>query len=55
MLNYQSMSFHDVATLLQTFGKTPAPEYLAWLEKWAFTKMVVFQLELAIYRYLKGR
>ncbi|GEC82694.1 ethanolamine ammonia-lyase large subunit [Lysinibacillus sphaericus] len=33
MLNYQSMSFHDVATLLQTFGKTPAPEYLAWLEK----------------------
>jgi len=33
MLNYQSMSFHDVATLLQTFGKTPAPEFLAWLEK----------------------
>ncbi len=33
MLNYQSMSFHDVATLLQTFGKTPAPAFLAWLEK----------------------
>jgi ethanolamine ammonia-lyase large subunit len=33
MLNYQSMSFHDVATLLQMFGKKPAPEYLAWLEK----------------------
>ncbi|MGG2110478.1 ethanolamine ammonia-lyase subunit EutB [Lysinibacillus pakistanensis] len=33
MLNYQSMSFHDVATLLQTFGKKPAPEFLAWLEK----------------------
>lgn len=33
MLNYQSMSFHDVATLLQTLGKKPAPEYLAWLEK----------------------
>lgn len=33
MLNYQSMSFHDVATLLQTFGKKPAPEYLVWLEK----------------------
>ncbi|MDM5247468.1 MULTISPECIES: ethanolamine ammonia-lyase subunit EutB [unclassified Lysinibacillus] len=33
MLNYQSMSFHDVATLLQTFGKKPAPAYLAWLEK----------------------
>lgn len=33
MLNYQSMSFHDVATLLQTFGKTPAPAFLAWLQK----------------------
>jgi len=33
MLNYQSMSYHDIATLLQTFGKTPAPEYLKWLEK----------------------
>ncbi|QTD40506.1 ethanolamine ammonia-lyase subunit EutB [Sporosarcina sp. Te-1] len=33
MLNYQSMSYHDVATLLQTLGKTPAPEYLKWLEK----------------------
>ncbi|MGE7999540.1 ethanolamine ammonia-lyase subunit EutB [Lysinibacillus sp. NPDC093190] len=33
MLNYQSMSFHDVATLLQTFGKKPAPAYLEWLEK----------------------
>lgn len=33
MLNYQSMSYHDVATLLQTFNKTPAPEFLKWLEK----------------------
>ncbi len=33
MLNYQSLSYHDVATLLQTLGKTPAPAYLAWLEK----------------------
>ncbi|EGQ24167.1 MULTISPECIES: ethanolamine ammonia-lyase subunit EutB [Sporosarcina] len=33
MLNYQSMSYHDVATVLQTLGKTPAPEYLQWLEK----------------------
>lgn len=38
MLNYQSMSFHDVATLLQTFGKKPAPEYLAWLEKMGIYK-----------------
>ncbi|HWI50425.1 MAG TPA: ethanolamine ammonia-lyase subunit EutB, partial [Rummeliibacillus sp.] len=33
MLNYQSMSYHDVATLLDTMKKTPAPEYLQWLEK----------------------
>ncbi|MGG3450645.1 ethanolamine ammonia-lyase subunit EutB [Domibacillus aminovorans] len=33
MLNYQSMSYHDVATLNQTFGKTPAPVFLEWLEK----------------------
>ncbi|ARF14378.1 ethanolamine ammonia-lyase subunit EutB [Sporosarcina ureae] len=33
MLNYQSMSYHDVATVLRTMGKTPAPEYLKWLEK----------------------
>lgn len=33
MLNYQSMSYHDVATLLRTMGKTPAPDYLKWLEK----------------------
>ncbi|WP_301109117.1 ethanolamine ammonia-lyase subunit EutB [Sporosarcina sp.] len=33
MLNYQSMSYHDVATVIQTLGKTPAPEYLQWLEK----------------------
>lgn len=33
MLNYQSMSYHDVASLLKTFNKKPAPEYLAWLEK----------------------
>ncbi len=33
MLNYQSMSYHDIATLLKTFNKKPAPEYLVWLEK----------------------
>lgn len=33
MLNYQSMSYHDVATLNQLFGKTPAPAFLEWLEK----------------------
>lgn len=33
MLNYQSMSYHDIATLLKTFQKKPAPMYLEWLEK----------------------
>jgi len=33
MLNYQSMSYHDVATLRQTMGKKPAPLFEAWLEK----------------------
>jgi ethanolamine ammonia-lyase large subunit len=33
MLNYQSMSYHDVATLRQTMYKRPAPEFEAWLEK----------------------
>jgi ethanolamine ammonia-lyase large subunit len=32
MLNYQSMSFHDVATLRQTFGKRPSPQFESWLE-----------------------
>ncbi|MEH6941987.1 ethanolamine ammonia-lyase subunit EutB [Bacillus sp. JJ722] len=33
MLNYQSMSYHDVATLRQTLNKKPAPIFEAWLEK----------------------
>ncbi|MCA0988660.1 ethanolamine ammonia-lyase subunit EutB [Alkalihalobacillus algicola] len=33
MLNYQSMSFHDVATLRQTFNKRPSPLFEEWLEK----------------------
>lgn len=33
MLNYQSMSYHDVATLRQTMGKRPAPSFEQWLEK----------------------
>jgi ethanolamine ammonia-lyase large subunit len=33
MLNYQSTSFHDAAGVRQLFGLTPAPEFLAWLEK----------------------
>jgi ethanolamine ammonia-lyase large subunit len=33
MLNYQSMSYHDVATLRQTLNKKPAPNFEEWLEK----------------------
>ncbi|WP_088032075.1 ethanolamine ammonia-lyase subunit EutB [Evansella clarkii] len=33
MLNYQSMSYHDIAALRETFGKRPAPEFEKWLEK----------------------
>jgi ethanolamine ammonia-lyase large subunit len=32
MLNYQSTSFHDGATLRQLLGLRPAPEFEAWLE-----------------------
>ncbi|WP_042355562.1 ethanolamine ammonia-lyase subunit EutB [Bacillus rubiinfantis] len=33
MLNYQSMSYHDVATLRQTMNKQPSPIFAEWLEK----------------------
>ncbi|WP_027416107.1 ethanolamine ammonia-lyase subunit EutB [Aneurinibacillus terranovensis] len=33
MLNYQSMSYHDVATLRQTMNRRPAPRFQEWLEK----------------------
>lgn len=32
MLNYQSLSYHDIAALRQTTGKQPAPEFARWLE-----------------------
>ncbi|MYL35761.1 ethanolamine ammonia-lyase subunit EutB [Pontibacillus yanchengensis] len=32
MLNYQSMSYHDIATLRQTFRKRPSPQFEKWLE-----------------------
>jgi ethanolamine ammonia-lyase large subunit len=32
MLNYQSTSFHDAASVRRLFGLKPAPEFLAWLE-----------------------
>lgn len=33
MLNYQSLSYHDVATLRETLNKRPAPVFEKWLEK----------------------
>ena len=33
MLNYQSTSFHDAATVRKIFGLRPAPEFAAWLEE----------------------
>src|SRR6267143_688836 len=32
MLNYQSTSHHDAATVRKIFGMRPAPEFLAWLQ-----------------------
>jgi ethanolamine ammonia-lyase large subunit len=33
MLNYQSTSYHDAATVRRVFGLRPAPEFAAWLEE----------------------
>jgi ethanolamine ammonia-lyase large subunit len=38
MLNYQSTSFHDGATLRQLLGLRPAPEFEAWLEEMGLMK-----------------
>ncbi|MCP8970402.1 ethanolamine ammonia-lyase subunit EutB [Ectobacillus ponti] len=33
MLNYQSLSYHDVAALRETLGRKPAPCFQEWLEE----------------------
>ena len=38
MLNYQSTSYHDAATVRSLFGLTPAPEFAAWLEANGITR-----------------
>ncbi len=38
MLNYQSTSYHDNATLKQLLGLRPAPEFEAWLEEMGIMK-----------------
>ncbi|GAA5436590.1 ethanolamine ammonia-lyase subunit EutB (plasmid) [Deinococcus aquaticus] len=37
MLNYQSTSFHDAWYLRRIFGRPPAPEFAAWLERTGLT------------------
>jgi len=32
MLNYQTLAFHDIATIRQVLGLRPAPEFEAWLQ-----------------------
>jgi ethanolamine ammonia-lyase large subunit len=38
MLNYQSTSYHDAATVRALFGLQPAPEFRAWLETSGVTR-----------------
>lgn len=38
MLNYQSTSYHDAATVRSLFGLTPTPEFAAWLEANGITR-----------------
>jgi ethanolamine ammonia-lyase large subunit len=38
MLNYQSTSYHDAATVRDLFGLHPAPEFRAWLEAHGLTR-----------------
>ena len=33
MLSYQSTSFHDALVMRELFGKRPAPEFEAWLDR----------------------
>jgi ethanolamine ammonia-lyase large subunit len=33
MLNYQSLSYHDIATLRELLRLTPAPEFARWMER----------------------
>lgn len=33
MLNYQSLSYHDIATIRETMNRKPAPLFEKWLEK----------------------
>jgi ethanolamine ammonia-lyase large subunit len=38
MLNYQSTSYHDTATVRELFGLSPTPEFALWLEQAGVTR-----------------
>jgi ethanolamine ammonia-lyase large subunit len=38
MLNYQSTSFHDNASIRQLLGLRPTPEFEAWMERMGLMK-----------------
>jgi ethanolamine ammonia-lyase large subunit len=38
MLNYQSTSYHDAATVRDLFNLRPAPEFAAWLDARGITR-----------------
>jgi ethanolamine ammonia-lyase large subunit len=37
MLGYQSTSFHDALAMRDLYGRRPAPEFEAWLERHGLT------------------
>jgi ethanolamine ammonia-lyase large subunit len=38
MLNYQSTSFHDIATIRELLRLRPTPEFEAWMERMGLMK-----------------
>lgn len=38
MLNYQSLSYHDIATVREILRLSPAPEFAKWLEDQGITE-----------------
>ena len=52
MLNYQSTSFHDAASMRRLFGLRPAPEFAAWMERRSGTEL--FKLAEPVLRMTKS-
>ena len=51
MLNYQSTSYHDAASMRRLFGLRPAPEFAAWMERRSGTEL--FKLAEPVLRMTK--